>query len=243
MHPGYSIHDVHKSFSFFTVLTYWGIACYFAVAAIHTFSYALNGNKPLLNRFPRPLQALHYFFFTTVTTLPFLVTVVYWGILYDSSFDTKYEWWSNISQHALNSAFALFEIVFTRVGPAPWIHTLWLVILMGLYCALAYVTYATKHYFVYSFLNFTTKVTTTDAMGHKHTEGGQGTGGVIGYIAGIGVGIVIVFCLSKGACALRKWLTETKAGKTGKFYGGRGMDHAMEMQTVQHEAKGSHDLA
>ncbi|KAH6663211.1 hypothetical protein B0J14DRAFT_495113 [Halenospora varia] len=234
---GYSIHDVHKSFSFFTVLCYWGIAFYFAIAAIHTFSYALHGGTPLLNRLPRPLQALHYLFWASITTYPFLVTIVYWGILYSGPFTTTFGLWSNISQHGLNSAFALFELLFTRISPAPWIHLLFLIVILACYCGLAYVTYATKHYYVYNFLNPGPKV--VNAAGHN--IGGVGKGAVVGYVFGIAAAIIIIFSLVKGVAWVRKWVTEKKMGRQGVFHGGRQMGNGeVELETLRNWEKSPH---
>ncbi|KAE9368854.1 hypothetical protein N431DRAFT_494218 [Stipitochalara longipes BDJ] len=231
-HDGLSIHDVHRSFSFFTILCYWGASFYFLVSALHTFTYAQHGGTPLLNRFPRPLQALHYLFYSTIVTFPFLVTIVYWAILY-SSFASRFTLWSNTSQHALNSVFGLFELVFTRINPSPWIHLLWLIILLAAYLGVAYVTYATKHYYVYSFLNPNPRDDVV-VNGVKTNEGGVGKGGVVGYVLGIAAAIVIIFCLSKGLQWLRKWVTERKLGMQGKFYAGRGMGNGeVELERVR----------
>lgn len=214
--------------SLHTVLCYWGQAFYFLVAALHTFTYALNGGTPLLNRFPRPLQALHHLFYTTVTTYPFLVTIVFWSILF-SNFDTKFEWWSNISQHALNSGFALFEVLATRVNPAPWIHLLWLIVILAGYLGAAYVTLATKHYYVYSFLDPRPK----DEVNGVNI-GGVGKGAVVGYVFGIAAAIIIIFSLVKAIEWGRKWVTEQKMEKEGKFFGGRGMRVGeVELETVR----------
>lgn len=213
-HPG----SVHLSFSYFTILTYWGLAFYFLVASIHTFTYALHGGTPLLNRFPRPLQAFHYLFWSSITTYPFLVTIVYWGVLY-SGFTTRFELWSNVSEHGLNSSFALFELLLTRINPAPWIHLLWLVIILACYCGLAYLTHATKGVYVYDFLNPAPKHEVNGV-----NVGGVGSQGVVaGYVFGIAAGICILFCVSKGIATLRKWVTETKMDRKGKFYAGREM--------------------
>ena len=61
------------SFSYFTYLTYWGMAFYFLVSAIHSGTYAASGT-PLLARFPRWLQTAHGVFFSTIAVFPFLVT-------------------------------------------------------------------------------------------------------------------------------------------------------------------------
>jgi hypothetical protein len=183
------------------VLTYWGLACYFCIAAIHTFTYA-RYNVALLDRFPRPLQALHAFYYTTVTVYPFLVTIVYWGLLYKNPwFPRQLEAWSNISQHLLNSAFALFEIIVPRTSPQDWIHMFWLIIVLGLYLGLAYLTHATKGFYPYSFLDV----------------GKNGSGLTAAYILGIAIGTIIVYLIVKGLIWLRKFVTERKLGMDGKF--------------------------
>jgi hypothetical protein len=84
-------------FSYFTSLTFWGIAFYFLFSAIHTVLYARRGSAPL-DHWPRPLQALHSLFYTTVVTFPFLVTIVFWVLLYDGPwFPIKFNAWSNVS--------------------------------------------------------------------------------------------------------------------------------------------------
>ncbi|KAK0115658.1 hypothetical protein ONS95_000072 [Cadophora gregata] len=232
-HDGLSARDVRNSFSFFTILCYWGICFYFLISSIHTLSYALHGGTPLLNRFPRPLQALHSLFHTTITTFPLLVTIVYWAILFSSRpFPTTFALWSNISQHGLNSAFALFEILFTRINPAPWIHLLYLILLLACYLGLAYVTYATKGYYVYNFLNPEPERRVVNAEGKEENVGGVGKPAVVGYVFGIAVAICVIFCVVKGLTTLRKWLTETKMGRKGRFYAGRDMGYGdVELET------------
>ncbi|KAF4980698.1 hypothetical protein FZEAL_3366 [Fusarium zealandicum] len=194
--------DVGRSFSFFTILTYWGLAFYFAVAAAHTLTYALRG-RSLLDGFPRPLQALHALFYSSVVTYPFLVTIVYWGVLFAGPwFPIQFTAWENISQHGLNSLFALFEIVIPRTNPPAWVHIAWLILILALYLALAYLTVATQHFYVYNFLD--------------HDDVG-GRGIVAAYIIGIAVAIVIIFCIVWCLIWVRRWLTETKLGREGKF--------------------------
>ena len=55
--------------------------------------------------------------------------------------------WSNISQHALNTVFALFDILFTHAGPHPWTHLPFLIIILALYLAVAYITHATEGFY------------------------------------------------------------------------------------------------
>ncbi|ELQ36574.1 hypothetical protein OOU_Y34scaffold00654g30 [Pyricularia oryzae Y34] len=192
--------DATAEFSYFTVLTYWGIAFYLLVSAVHTATYAATG-RPLLARFPRSLQALHSLYYTTVSVYPFIVTIVYWGVLYVGPwFNTTFSAWSNVSRHAMNSGFALFEILVARTDLPPWIHLFWLIIILCLYLALAYVTHATKGFYVYPFL---------DPAG--------GAGKLAAYICGIAVGCIVIFLLVLGLIWLRKWVTERKLGMRGKL--------------------------
>ncbi|KAK2597122.1 hypothetical protein N8I77_012989 [Diaporthe amygdali] len=203
-HPSYGgCKQAGDSFSYFTVLTYWGLAFYNLTAAVHTFTYARTGT-PLLDRFPRPLQALHAFYYTTITTYPFIVTAVYWGVIFPGVwFADEFSGWSNTSQHALNSFFALFEIVVPRTPLPPWIHMLWLVIVLALYLALAYVTYATKGFYTYTFLNIQE----------------QGSAITAAWIIAIAVAACVIFLLVMGALWLRLWVTEKKARLDGRFAG------------------------
>lgn len=61
------------SFSYFTHLTYWGLAFYEAFAALHTGSYWLTGT-PFLGRWPKALQVAHSMYYSTVVVYPFIVT-------------------------------------------------------------------------------------------------------------------------------------------------------------------------
>ncbi|RYP52551.1 hypothetical protein DL769_010649 [Monosporascus sp. CRB-8-3] len=214
------------SFSFFTVLTYWGIAFYLLAAAVHTATYARNATSrgPLLARFPRPLQALHSLFYTTVTTYPLLVTIVYWAVLYPTSFGAAggfpnaYSAWSNASQHALNSLFALFEILVPRTQPPPLVHLWWLIVILALYLGLAYVTLATQGFYVYPFLN------------PAETAGGRR--GVTAYIFGILAAVIVIFGIVWSVIWVRRWLTEEKMGCKGKFAAG---DHRSDVDPADPE--------
>jgi hypothetical protein len=182
------------------VLTYWGIAFYALVAAAHTLAYARHGAAPL-DRWPRALRALHGLLYASVTTFPFLVTIVYWALLSSPrTFATPYSTWSNVSQHALNSVFALLEVLLPRTDPSPWIYLPSLVLILALYLALAYLTRATKGFYTYDFLD----------------PGKQG-GLVAAYVFGIAVGICVIFAVVWCLTWLRRWVTEQKLGYDGVF--------------------------
>jgi hypothetical protein len=60
------------------------------------------------------------------------VTIVFWSLLAGGgTLATTRSRWSNISKHALNSAFALFEILFSAVGNQPWSHLIFITIFLG----------------------------------------------------------------------------------------------------------------
>ncbi|KAF4987875.1 hypothetical protein FGRMN_10103 [Fusarium graminum] len=216
------------SFSYFTILTYWGIAFYFAVAALHTLTYAIRG-RSFLDSLPRPLQALHSLYYTTIVTYPFLVTIVYWVVLFKGPwFPRQFDAWSNISQHGLNSLFALFEIIIPRTNPPQWVHMVWLIFILAMYLALAYLTHATQGFYVYNFLDY-------------QDVGGRGI--VAGYIFGILVGIIIIFCLVWCLIWVRRWLTETKLGMDGKFAKQPVNTNDIELNSGNKYAIGNHPEA
>lgn len=64
--------------------------------------------------------------------------------------------------------------------------------------------------------------------------GGVGKGAVVGYVLGIAAAIVILFCVVKGVAWGRKWVTERKMGREGKFYKGRRMGQGeVELERVR----------
>jgi len=54
--------------------------------------------------------------------------------------------WNNISFHALNTVFAVTEVVMGRV-PMPWGYLLLCVITLGLYLGLAYMVHSIQNWY------------------------------------------------------------------------------------------------
>ncbi|PWY86852.1 hypothetical protein BO70DRAFT_427848 [Aspergillus heteromorphus CBS 117.55] len=186
--------EIGQSFSYFTWLTYWGIGFYMLFASIHTACYALKGRSVLFDRWPRALRALHGLFYTTITTYPFLVTIVYWGILFSGPwFTVTMSAWQNISQHGLNSLYALLEITLATTNPHPLLSLAVLIFLLLLYVALAYLTYHTEGFYTYSFL---------DVGPH-----GEHSAKVTGYCFAILAIILVFFVFSWCLIWLRRRLT------------------------------------
>jgi hypothetical protein len=126
---------------------------------------------------------------------------VFWAIIFDNVFYDKFDRYTNISEHALNSVFAFFEIVVPRTAKTPKLHTIAIVVILALYLGLAYITLAVNHFYVYAFL---------DRQIHSQ-------GVIAGYVIGILVGAIIMFFIVHFLIKLRRWITEDKMGMTGRF--------------------------
>ncbi|KAF8647544.1 hypothetical protein AX16_006633 [Volvariella volvacea WC 439] len=169
-----------KFLCFFTNLSYSGLCGYFSIAGYHTLKYAKHSEEAYpLQRWSKVFQWLHLMLLATITTFPIIVTVVFWGLLLPTqSFDTTYDLWADISVHALNAVFALFEILFTNTPPAEWKMLIPCIVIQGLYLGVAYITKATQGFYPYPFLD-------------PAEEGPL----VAAYIVGIAVAEIVVFAI------------------------------------------------
>ncbi|KAJ7114185.1 hypothetical protein C8R43DRAFT_935313 [Mycena crocata] len=176
-------------FSYFTHLTYCGICGYFIAAGFQTALYARHGQKAYpLQRWAKPWRFMHLTLLSTITVYPILVSIVFWGMLADAStFETRFEAWSAISVHLLNSVFALFEILLTNTPASAWILLVPGMLLLIGYVGVVYITYATQGFYAYSFMN---------PSGHP--------GKTALYILGIGLAECILFSIVHGIVLLRQ---------------------------------------
>ena len=55
--------------------------------------------------------------------------------------------WINISEHALNTVYALIEITLTSVAPSAWLHLPLCVFMLACYLGVAYITEATQGFY------------------------------------------------------------------------------------------------
>ncbi|KAF7310160.1 hypothetical protein MIND_00389400 [Mycena indigotica] len=146
-------HDAAGFFSYFTHLTYTGLCAYFFAAGVQTALFARRGKGYPLQGWPRALRFLHLALLATVTVFPLLVSVVFWGVLADKdTFATRYDAWSAISVHLLNSVFALFEIALTNTPAPAWVLLPVTLLVLGGYVGVVYVTHATQGFYAYSFM-------------------------------------------------------------------------------------------
>ncbi|KAF2261268.1 hypothetical protein CC78DRAFT_555180 [Lojkania enalia] len=183
---------ISQSFSFFTYLTYWSLGFYFLFASIHTFRFAFV-RSTWLHKWPKPLQLLHSFYYTTITCFPFLVSIVFWGTMYSGPWPRgRFEQWINISIHGLNSLFAIIEIMLPATIPFPWTHISVLLIVLSLYLGLAYLTRWTGGFYVYEWMN-----------------PAHGTVSIVLHIVCYTAGIIILFSFVQGSIMSRNYLTRT----------------------------------
>jgi hypothetical protein len=142
--------DLSLWVTYFTHITFVALSAYFLFGGWHTLTYAQHGMTRGLPTWSRPLQLMHMVLQHTVCAFAFLVTIVYWAVLAgDMSLD-PYSLWINVSMHALNTAFVLFEIWCSRVTTrfALMIPSFALVLL---YLPVVYISYARTHQWVYFF--------------------------------------------------------------------------------------------
>lgn len=153
---------------------------------------------------------------------------MYWALIYIGFLDST-DVWRNISEHALNSVFALFEIIFPRTESTPFLHIIPLIVILGAYLGVAYLTLHDSHFYVYDFLD----------------ESIHSKGAVAGYIMGILGGTIVVFVAIHYLIKCRRWLTEDKFGMKGRFSSReayipsdaeRGI-HTKEPAMVEHHAR------
>ncbi|KAJ6627680.1 hypothetical protein B0H10DRAFT_1993721 [Mycena sp. CBHHK59/15] len=159
--------------SYFTQLSYIGLTAYLWASGVQTFCFARYGPAA------------------------FIVTVVFWALLATpTTLNTSYKKWSNISIHAMNSAFALFELCLTNAPPAPWAALPVGIILLGGYLGVAYITHVTQGFYTYAFLDPTV----------EHAR-------LAAYIIGIAAGDALVFLLARLLVILRIRLVRRYGGE------------------------------
>ena len=71
-------------------------------------------------------------------------TVVFWTVLASGALRSEFSTWSNISEHGLNSLFALSEVLIPRIRPSPWINLVVMILLLALYLAFAEIIHASQ---------------------------------------------------------------------------------------------------
>ncbi|KAK7041603.1 hypothetical protein VNI00_009193 [Paramarasmius palmivorus] len=193
---GVTDHTAGQFFSYFTDLTYTGICAYFWAAGVQGVGYVRRHRSGdigyPLQKWPRILQVLHLALQASIQTFPLLVTIVFWVLLCsDKTMSTTVLRWRNISVHALNSVFCMFEVLCTNSPAMDWVMLPCMLVILGGYLGLAYITHATQGFYTYSFL---------DPSKEKPSM-------LAAYIVGITLAEVIIFALVWGMVKLRERLT------------------------------------
>jgi hypothetical protein len=179
---------IGQSFSFFTYLTFWCLGFYFLISSVHTFMYALR-QRTWLHKWPKALQLAHSFYYSSVTSFPFLVTIVFWGTMNSGWPAGRFEQWIQISVHGLNSVFAVTEIVMSATAPPPVTHLSVVLLILSAYLGLAYLTRYTQGFYVYEWMN-----------------PAHGNVSIILHILGYAAGIIAIFFIVRYAIVARNML-------------------------------------
>ncbi|KAH6642391.1 hypothetical protein C7974DRAFT_420685 [Boeremia exigua] len=181
---------IGQSFSFFTYLTFWSLGFYFLVSSMHTFVFALK-ESTWLHNWPKSLQLMHSLYYSCVTSMPFLVTVVFWGTMNSGWPSGRFEQWINISVHGLNSVFAIVEILLPATETPPISHLSVVLLILSTYLGLAYLTRYTQGFYVYEWMN-----------------PAHGNVSIILHVLGYAAGITAIFFMVSGVIRLRNMFIE-----------------------------------
>ena len=116
--------------------------------------------------------------------------------------------WSNITQHLFNTLFALLEILCTNCGPSPWSHLPFLVMILGAYLGLAYITHAVDGFYrTFSlFIGYVCKKLDENRclLAYSFLDPENGAGLLAVYIIGIPAAECLVFAVVRWICLLRE---------------------------------------
>ena len=106
---------------------------------------------------------------------------------------------------------ALLEIILPTTNTPPWLHLVFLILLLAAYLGLAYVTYATQGFYAYGFLN-----------------PDNGAGHLAAYIVGIAVACAVIFLIVWGLVWIRRRFTgygkKSRRDTTSVLYRTRGIE-------------------
>ncbi|KAI9336704.1 hypothetical protein BDR26DRAFT_864406 [Obelidium mucronatum] len=147
--------DVSEGKSFWGYFTFWtflGIIVYFAVAVYNSYLYIYSSGQKVLDARPSLVKLLNWYLYMMPATCCYIVTIVFWVLLFPIWQGSQTRLWLTTSQHGANSLFMIFEFVF---GSVPLVYQLvWpYLVTVGLYVALAFVYHAETGFWSYAFLD------------------------------------------------------------------------------------------
>jgi hypothetical protein len=144
-------------------------------------------------------------YYSTITSFPFLVTIVFWGTMNSNWPSGRFEQWINLSVHGLNSVFAMTEIVLPATEPLPWNHLSVVLGVLSMYLGLTYLTRYTQGFYVYEW------------MSPAH-----GSVSIILHILGYAGGIVALFVLTRYAIVANMLAERRRGGREEEDLGEKG---------------------
>lgn len=139
--------------------------------------------------------------------------------------------WSNISQHALNTVFALFEILFTNIQPPPWLHLPFCIVLLACYLGVAYITRATEGFYG-EYRSTMSIVSNLPITVYNFLDPSKQHAVLAGYIIGIAVAECIIFAAIWGVIRLRCKLLSRKNVQQGDQANRESLEEWQEVRRV-----------
>ena len=204
------------------------------LAGSGTFATTLSGACPRLSPIPHPACSAHRL----------------------NEYD-MFSAWFNISEHATNTGYALFEITLTNVGPNSWWHLPICIVVLACYLGVAYITHATQGFYSASpppplpssaalraaqGLHIFRMDRRTHAVlspaAYSFLDPKKEHAKLAGYIAGIGVAEAIALLLAQGLIRVRMRLSGRKS-RTGGSPSINGPPAAIEEDWEEVERPGS----
>ncbi|KAF9898083.1 hypothetical protein BX616_004516 [Lobosporangium transversale] len=141
-------------FTTFTNLSNIGLTAYYLTVTYH--SYSFNRHRDL-----RSLTSQHWLLtsalgllYASVVVFHIVVPAIYWSLLFDpnNTMDTLNEY-VDYSHHGVDFACILIEMIFNRME-LPWVYILGPISMIILYMFLAWVYFAVRGLWLYSFLDW-----------------------------------------------------------------------------------------
>ncbi|CAO3600629.1 unnamed protein product [Absidia cylindrospora] len=185
-------------FAYFTYLTFIGLHAYFLTSFYHHIRYISSSKRPTSFLYQSAIwNHLYVYLYHTNITFNLVTPIVYW-VLLSSDFVAKaetnppMEWWLTPSVHGASLVMMMVDVILNRMI----IHKrMCLLVLLTIvfYIGLAFIYYASEHWWVYSFMDWS--YPGTAAM----------------YYVALGVFITLCFFLQVGLHALRDKMAPKQA--------------------------------
>ncbi|KAF9348532.1 hypothetical protein BGX26_013057 [Mortierella sp. AD094] len=138
----------------FTNLSNIGLTAYYLTATYHSYSFAKYKDMRSLTSQHWSLSSALFLLYASVAVFHIVVPAIYWGMLFDpnNTMDTVNQY-VDYSHHGADLLCLLLEMIFNRME-LPWVYVLGPISMIILYMFLAWVYFAARGEWLYSFLDW-----------------------------------------------------------------------------------------